>query len=195
MEFTKQEQSFSIIDLQSENEATIYQVATVLVEGFAVNWPEAWPDVESAVEEVRESFGENRISRVALADDSSVLGWIGGMGTYGGHVWELHPLVVRVSAQGRGIGRALVEDFEKCVKERGGLTILLGSDDENHQTTLSEVNLFSNGYQQVAHIRNLKRHPYEFYQKLGYVIVGVIPDANGLGKPDILMAKSMVRSR
>ena len=29
--------------------------------------------------------------------------------------------------------------------------------------------------------------------KIGYVIVGVIPDASGLGKPDILMAKSVVR--
>jgi len=46
-----------------------------------------------------------------------------------------------------------------------------------------------------VHIRNLGRHPYEFYQKLGYVIVGVIPDANGLGKPDILMAKSVARSK
>ncbi len=29
----------------------------------------------------------------------------------------------------------------------------------------------------------------EFYQKVGYTVVGVVPDANGLGKPDILMAK------
>lgn len=193
MEFTKQEQGFSIVNLQFENEATIRQVATLLVEGFAVNWPKAWPVVESAMEEVQASFEGDRISRVALANDKSVLGWIGGMSTYDGYVWELHPLIVRVSAQGRGIGRALVEDFEKRVKERGGLTILLGSDDENHQTTLSGVNLFSNLYQQLTHIRNLKKHPYEFYQKLGYVIVGVVPDANGLGKPDILMAKSMVR--
>lgn len=193
MEFTKQELSFSIADLQSEDEATIRQVAALLVEGFAANWPEAWPDEEAAVEEVRESFAGDRISRVALAGDKSVLGWIGGISTYGGHVWELHPLVVRISSQGRGIGRALVEDFEKRVKERGGLTILLGSDDENHQTTLSEVNLFSDVCKQVTTIRNLKKHPYEFYQKLGYVIVGVVPDANGLGKPDILLAKSMVR--
>lgn len=40
------------------------------------------------------------------------------------------------------------------------------------------------------HIETLEpTDPYEFYQKLGYAIIGVVPDANGLGKPDILMAK------
>jgi aminoglycoside 6'-N-acetyltransferase I len=29
----------------------------------------------------------------------------------------------------------------------------------------------------------------EFHQKLGYTVVGVVPDANGPGKPDISMAK------
>jgi len=35
----------------------------------------------------------------------------------------------------------------------------------------------------------VKGHPFEFYQKQGYVITGVVPDANGVGKPDILMSK------
>jgi len=30
---------------------------------------------------------------------------------------------------------------------------------------------------------------FTFYKKLGYKIVNVIPEANGIGKPDILMAK------
>ena len=30
-----------------------------------------------------------------------------------------------------------------------------------------------------------------FYQKLGYEIVGLIPDANGPGKPDIMMARRL----
>jgi aminoglycoside 6'-N-acetyltransferase I len=42
-------------------------------------------------------------------------------------------------------------------------------------------------------IRNLRRHPYGFYQKLGYVVVGVLPDANGRGRPDIFMAKRVAR--
>jgi hypothetical protein len=48
--------------------------------------------------------------------------------------------------------------------------------------------------QQVARIENRRGHPYEFYQKLGFVIVGVLPDANGPGKPDILMAKRVQRT-
>jgi len=35
---------------------------------------------------------------------------------------------------------------------------------------------------------------YEFYQKLGFVIVGVMPDANSFGKPDIYLAKRVGNS-
>ena len=167
-----------IVDLRSDEESAIRQVAALLVEGFATNWPGAWPDLESALEEVRESFAAGRISRVALDEDGIVLGWVGGISHYRGHVWELHPLVA---------------DLEERVNERGGLTITLGTDDVTGQTTLAGINLYPHVWEHVAHIKNLKRHPYEFYQKLGYVIVGVMPDANGLGKPDILMAKSVVR--
>ncbi len=35
-------------------------------------------------------------------------------------------------------------------------------------------------------------HLYGFYQRVGYTIVGVLPDANGFGRPDIFMAKRIV---
>jgi hypothetical protein len=76
----------------------------------------------------------------------------------------------------------------------GGLTVLLGSDDEDDMTTLSGVELYPDVWTHVANIRNLRGHPFEFYQKCGFVIVGVVPDANGLGKPDILMAKRVADS-
>jgi aminoglycoside 6'-N-acetyltransferase I len=44
-------------------------------------------------------------------------------------------------------------------------------------------------WDKVKNIQNFKGHPYEFYQKMGYVITGVVPDANGRGKPDIMMSK------
>jgi aminoglycoside 6'-N-acetyltransferase I len=182
-----------IVDLRADDEAAIGQVARLLVEDFATDFPGSWPDLESALEEVRESFAAGHISRIAQDEDGRVLGWIGGISEYQGHVWELHPLVVRISHRGQGIGRALVADLEERVKERGALTIILGTDDLFEQTSLSGITLFPHVLDHLAHIKNLKHHPYEFYEKQGYVIVGVMPDANGLGKPDILMAKSLVR--
>ena len=178
-----------IIDFDPNNDSVIAQVAQLLVDAFREHWPDAWPTLESAINEVHESFDADRISRVAVDEHGVVLGWIGGISQYEGNVWELHPLVVHPEYQGKGIGRALVTDLEDQVRRRGGLTVLLGSDDEDDMTTLSGVDLFSDVPAHIANIRNLRRHPYEFYQKLGYVIVGVVPDANGPGKPDIIMAK------
>jgi aminoglycoside 6'-N-acetyltransferase I len=173
-----------IQNLTSTDHTAIHQIALMLVEGFSEHWPDAWP----ALEEVHESFGEGRISRVAVEVDGSVLGWIGGQHFYDS-VWELHPLVVRADQQGKGIGRALVTDLEEQVRQRGGLTLILGTNDDDNMTTLAGVDLYPDVWRHLAHIQNLRGHPYEFYQKLGYAIIGVIPDASGIGKPDILMAK------
>jgi aminoglycoside 6'-N-acetyltransferase I len=159
----------------------------------SVDWPSAWPDVAAALKEVQASLGLDRISRVAVDEHGSVLGWIGGISEYDGHVWELHPLVVHPDHRGKGIGRALVTDLEEQVRERGGLTLRLGADDEDNMTTLGGVDLYPKVLEHLANIRNLRGHPYEFYQKLGFVIVGVMPDANGPGKPDIYMAKRVRR--
>jgi len=184
---------WQIIDLLPDDENTIHQTAALLVAGFKEFWPEAWPDLATALQEVRESFGDNRLSRIAVDADRSVLGWIGGISQYDGRVWELHPLVVRIDCQGQGLGRALVADLETQVKARGGLTLWLGTDDETNMTNLGGIDLFPNVLEHLANIRNLRGHPYEFYRKLGFTIVGVLPDANGLGRPDIFMAKSLVR--
>lgn len=169
--------------------AVIEQAAALLVAEFRSNWPDAWPDLASARAEVHEALAADRICRVAFDDDGTVLGWIGGIPTYDGHVWELHPLVVSAASQRQGIGRALVAELEAAVQQRGGLTITLGTDDENYMTSLGGVDLFPDVWSHITAIQNLRGHPYSFYQKCGFVITGVVPDANGFGKPDILMAK------
>jgi aminoglycoside 6'-N-acetyltransferase I len=166
-----------IVALDAGNEEAIRQAA-LMVERFKEHWPDAWPDMDAALEEVRESFGEGRISRVALDERSTVLGSIGGISSYGGNVWELHPLVVRPDLRRQGIGRALVADLEERVRERGGYTLWLGTDDEDGMTTLFGVDLYPNVLEHLASVKNLRGHPYEFYQKLGFSIVGVLPDAN-----------------
>ena len=187
--------TIQIITLSSDAHSSIQQTATLLIEGFQDHWPDAWPDLSAAIPEVHESFGSDRISRVAIESDVSdadipqIVGWIGGIRQYDGHVWELHPLVVKRSHQGQGIGRALVHDLENQVRQRGGLTLWVGTDDETGMTSLSGVDLYDDPLDHLARIQNLRGHPYSFYQRLGFAIVGVMPDANGRGKPDIFMAK------
>lgn len=179
----------NIITLTGENESTIRQAAQLLMDAFREHWPDAWPTLKDGLKEVHEMLESDRICRAAVDKEGNLLGIIGGIPGYDGNVWELHPLAVQPARQGQGIGRALVEDFEEQVRLKGGLTITLGSDDEDSMTSLSKVDLYENLWEKIRDIRNHKNHPFEFYQKLGYVITGVVPDANGRGKPDILMAK------
>ena len=180
-----------ILSLTSENEHLIRQAAQLLVDAFREHWPDAWPTYEEGLEEVHEMLERERICRVAVDEQGNLLGMIGGIPGYDGNVWELHPLAVQPSLQGQGIGRALVEDLEQQVRLKGGLTITLGSDDEDNMTSLSNVDLYQNLWDKIRELRNYKNHPFTFYLKLGYVITGVVPDANGVGKPDILMAKKV----
>lgn len=178
-----------IVDLPVSDENLVQATAELLAAGFREHHPTAWPTRDAALDEVRESLGPERVSRIALDDRGDVLGWIGAIPAYRGRVWEIHPLVVRPDKRRLGIGRALVDDLERLARDQGILTLLLGADDEDNQTTLSGVDLYHDIWEQIRTIRNPGHHPYEFYQKLGFTIVGVVPDANGRGRPDILMAR------
>jgi aminoglycoside 6'-N-acetyltransferase I len=180
----------SIVDLAAQPENVRAQAAALLVEHF--DEPYGWRNIESARDEVarilREGFG-----RAMLAEET-VLGWVGGLPEYDGRVWELHPLVVRREKRLQGIGRALVAAFESEAQLRGGLTVTLGADDFTGMTSLGRANLYQDLPRQLAEARVLKHgHSFAFYLKLGFVLTGVMPDANGPGRPDIFMSKSIQR--
>lgn len=178
----------TIVDFTPDHQKQIEQVAQLLLQAF-VHIPDAWATLQDARNEVQESFASGRISRVALDENEDAVGWVGGIPQYDGNVYELHPLAIKPEYQRHGIGRALVADFEQQVRERGALTVVLGTDDEFGGTNLYGEDLYPDIAAQISGIRNVNNHPYEFYQKCGYVIYGLVPDANGFGKPDILMAK------
>jgi aminoglycoside 6'-N-acetyltransferase I len=73
--------------------------------------------------------------------------------------------------------------------------MMLGTDDEDDRTTLSQVDdLHADLWGHIARLQKLdERNPpaLSFYEKLGCRVVGILPDANGPRKPDILMAKRM----
>jgi aminoglycoside 6'-N-acetyltransferase I len=181
--------SLEIVDVTLENAHTIEQIAQLLMVSFRDVSPTSWPTIEAAINEVRDSLQAHRISRIAVDQEGEVVGWIGGIEQYSGNVWELHPLVVRFDCRRQGLGRRLVADFERQVAQRGGHTVRLGTDDENCGTTLGGIDLYPGVLEQLRTIESRGPHPFKFWLRVGFHIVGVIPDANGFGKPDILMAK------
>lgn len=181
-----------VLTFDGKDEGLKHQMAQLLVDAFREHWADAWETFEDGLKEVNEMLESERICLVAV-DGERLLGMIGGISGYDGKVWELHPLAVQPELHGKGIGRALVLAFEEQVRQRGGLTITLGSDDQDEMTSLANVDLYENLWDKVKNIQNFKGHPFEFYQKMGYVITGLVPDANGKGKPDIIMSKRVAR--
>ena len=164
------------------------QAAALLVEEFGD--PGGWPTIEKAREEVaiviQQGFAR------AILDGDTLLGWIGGLPEYHGKVWELHPLVVRAGHRRHGLGRALVAEFEREAARRGAQTAPLGTDDISGITSLADARIYDDVPRHIAELRDLGReHPFLFYRKLGYVVTGVMPDANGRGRPDIYMSKPL----
>lgn len=177
-----------IVDLADKPDPFLEQAATLLVREF--DEPRGWPTLELAREEVasvlREGFAR------AMLDGNVLVGWVGGLPEYGGRVWELHPIVVCREYRRRGIGRALAAAFETEACRRGAFTATLGTDDDSDMTSLAGIDLYSDVPRHMAELRDLGRgHPFLFYRKLGYVVTGVMPDANGRGRPDIYMSKSL----
>jgi aminoglycoside 6'-N-acetyltransferase I len=185
---------FSVSPLPQDDEVAAEQAAHLLVEGFRKHWPDAWPTVESARFEMFECLQPERIAFAARDPDGRLIGWVGGIPQYDGNVWELHPLVVAEGHRRRGVARALVEALEREAAARGGLTLWLGTDDESNLTSLGGVDVYHGILRRLAELRDVGGHPFPIYQKLGFELAGVLPDANGFGKPDILMAKRLRRA-
>lgn len=173
---------FTVEMFGPEDGAHVTAAAALLASAF----PQAYADC--AAEEVTQILAPERIAVKAVAG-GELIGFAGAIPQYGATGWELHPVVVDARHRSRGVGSALVRKIERLCSARGAATLYLGTDDEFGLTSLSGCDLYGDLYGRIAGIQNLRAHPYEFYQKLGYRIVGVIPDANGFGKPDIIMAK------
>jgi aminoglycoside 6'-N-acetyltransferase I len=180
---------FTIEDLGAGDGDRIDQAAKLLHSAFSPLG--AWTTMAEARQEVVDSIAPDRFIRIAVTPDKTVIGWIGAIRQYDGLVWELHPIVVAEEWRRRGVGRALVADLEAILATRGAQTLWAGSDDLAGETSLGGVDLYSALPDALGAVRSWGRHPLPFYLRLDFHIIGVMPDANGPGRPDIFLAKKI----
>lgn len=177
-----------IINMTQLNEDQIIQAAQILTDSL----PNGWPTLQEALGEIEKRLIPGNTLLAAIEDDI-VIGWGGVLApTYDGNVFELHPLAVRSDKRNHGVGRAIVTALEDEARRQGGLTIHLGADDEkgDGETSLANVDLYDDLPGKIRSF-NPGTHQSGFYLKLGYKIIGVMPDANGIGKPDIYFGKRL----
>jgi aminoglycoside 6'-N-acetyltransferase I len=168
----------------------VKQAADILFSAFGAINKDAWPTEEKALDTVKECIAEQNICTGILIDEK-LIGWTGLRPMYP-TTWELHPMVIAKEHQGKGYGKLLIHQLEEEARKAGITGIVLGTDDETNSTSLSDCNITGkNIFNEILNIKNKKNHPYEFYKKCGYSIIGVIPNANGPNKPDILMWKNI----
>ena len=178
-----------IVNMQTLSHTQLTQAAQMLSDEL----PLGWPTLADAEAEVNERWSDEPDALfLAAVDDGEVVGWCGILPQYDGKVFELHPLVVRHDRQRKGIGVALVNEIANTARERGGLTLWAGADDEKPggETSFANADLFDNLPKRIQEF-DPGSHQAAFYMKLGFKIIGVMPDANGIGKPDIYLAKRL----
>jgi len=174
----------------NESKDTMEQAAKLLLETF----PKArmWPDLDEkcAYETVEECLAEDGIC-MGIKIENRLIGWAGLRDMYR-VTWELHPMAILPEFQGKGYGKLLIDELCSIARSKGIIGIFAGSDDESGLTSLSgkEINK-DNIFHEITSIKNHGEHPYEFYLKCGFIIIGIVPNANGFGKPDILLWKDL----
>ena len=183
-----------IVNMQTLNQVQRTQAAQMLTDELPLGWATLADALEEVADRVdnTERDGKGESLFLAALDGEDVLGWVGMLPSYNGNVYELHPLVVRHDQQRKGIGTLLVHALEKEAKKRGGLTLWLGADDERAggETSLANADLYDDLPLRLREF-NAGTHQASFYLKIGFKVIGVMPDANGIGKPDIYMAKRL----
>jgi len=172
-----------IVNFSALSETQRIQAAQMLTDELH----DGWPTLTDAMEEINELLdGDSDSLLLAAVEKDEVIGWAGLLPGYG-KMFELHPLVIRSDRQRKGIGTLLLHEIMRAAKEKGGLTLMAGSGDEDGETSLANLDLYEG---LPGHIAQFEpgTHQTAFYMKHGFKVVGVVPDSYGYGKPDIQMA-------
>ena len=177
-----------IVDLDTQDSEVVDRLANITFEAFKEYAPDWIPAIELARNQVIRAGAKGRLGRV-LKNQGQIVGWIGLI--KGQYVWEIHPIAVAIDSQYEGIGHLLVEDAARLAKEGGALTLFAGTSDEVGTTNLYGVDLYSNPAESIRNLKAIGRNPYKVWENAGFKVVGLMPDAEGLGKPGIHLARRL----
>ena len=185
-----------LVDLSPDDAPLVEALVGLSVRAAAVHSPAWLPTPERARAEILEVARGPGVARAVL-EDGVPGGWAGAAPT-DETAWEVHPLLVDPGRHGGGLGRRLVADVERLAAAAGALTMSVSTGDDVRATTIGGTDLWADPLGALARLDVVDTragHAFRFWQKAGYRVVGVLPDAEGVGVPSILLAKSLGAGR
>lgn len=180
-----------LVTLTDLSPTQVESLAAMTFEAAKQHSPGWLPTLEKAQEEISDALAPGREHRVVLGGNEP-LGWIAGWHQWG-RVWEVHPLMVSPEYQHKGVGRRLVAEIESAIWRHGALTIVVGTSDMTNATTVSGIDLYQDPLKALQNLQCVRAHPVGFWQRVGYKVVGIVPDGETIGKPSITLAKGAPR--
>lgn len=177
----------AIRDLDPADVGLLDALAQLSVDAAAVHAPQWLPTLADAHEELRDASAQGHTTRV-LYEDGTPRGWGSVFPVYGS-VWEFHPLLVDVAYHRRGFGSRLVHDLEGHAAVAGAGVLFVSTSDETGATSLSGTDLYADPIGALARFEVSESPAAAFWVRMGFSLVGLLPDAEGRGKPSIHLAK------
>ncbi len=177
-----------ITEIAYANAKMIEHLGAIAKLAFSESAPNWLPTQEAAQNQVLACANKNRLGRTYLSNDRAV-GWIGVVQRP--HVWEIHPIAVEPTSQGKGVGRILVEDIATLASRANISTLIAATSDETGTTNLYGEDLYADPSKAIKELKAKGRSPYKFWESVGFTVVGIIPDEEGPGKPGIHLARKL----
>jgi aminoglycoside 6'-N-acetyltransferase I len=178
-----------IVAINPEDNRLIDNLAQLTYEAFKLHAPSWLPTLADARRQVLKSIVPDRICRVLIGSNDEPVGWVGVIPIHHGRIWEIHPLAVSVREQGKGYGRILVTEVQQLAERQGVLGLVAGTSHETGATSLYGIDLYDDPLEALKTLTCGTHHPLGFWMRIGFTVVGVMPDVDGRGKPGISLAK------
>lgn len=178
--------SLYTVDILSQEDAALLRgVADLLVVAFA---PIYEGDVTRALADVVQ-FAPEDLSLIARDGDGQPIGWLRAEHFKRQASAEIKLVAVHPSRRRQRVGQTLVRAAEERMRAVGCVTMLATVGDTRGRTNLYGVDVTADAPRLLAAFHCHADHPAGFFLRVGYRLVGVLPDAYGPGKHDLTLAR------
>ena len=178
--------SLYTVDLLGQEDAALLRgVADLLVVGC----PSLYDgDLTQALADVVQ-FAPEDLSLVARDSEGTPIGWLHAEHFRGQASGEIKLVAVHPARRRQEVARTLVMAAEERMCATGCVTMLATVGDTRGRTSLYGIDVTEDAPGLLAAFHCHADHPAGFFLRIGYRLVGLLPDAYGPGKHDLTLAR------